>query len=138
MLSSSGSSSSATRAPSTRRNALVGVHGDARDVDVAVDVPAQRVDGKADDARDERGDVDHGVPVGASKSLEGLSAVAADLLRLGEELRVRAAAVEQRQLVSALERVFDQNAAEEARAAEDQQLHDASAWSRRSTSSGVL
>jgi hypothetical protein len=63
-------------------------------------------------------------------------AVAAELLRLGKELRLRLAAVEEGQLVAARERCLGDGAAEEGRPAEDQKADSAS--SRASTSSAVL
>jgi len=50
-------------------------------------------------------------------------AVAAQLLGLGEQVRVRLAAVEERDLVSAGQGRLDSRAAEELRPAEHQELH---------------
>jgi hypothetical protein len=51
--------------------------------------------------------------------VEAALAIAVELLRLGEELRVRLAAVEERQLVPARERRLRDRSAEELRPAED-------------------
>ena len=59
-----------------RRRALVGIHGDARDVDVAPDAVPQRVGRQRDDAREERGNVDRGVPHSVSERAEILGAPA--------------------------------------------------------------
>ena len=63
-----------------------------------------------------------------------------DALVVRIQLRVRRAAVEERQVVSALERRFRDRASEEPRPAEKQELHvsAASPSSRRSTSVSVL
>ena len=48
-----------------RRRALVGVGGDARDVDVAPDAARESLDRAAHRAREEGGDVEHRVPLAA-------------------------------------------------------------------------
>ncbi len=48
-----------------RRRALVGVGGDARDVDVAPDAALESLDRAANDAGQEGGDVEHRVPLAA-------------------------------------------------------------------------
>ena len=106
-----------------RRRAQVGVGGDARDVDVATDAARESLDRAAHDAREEGGDVEHGVPLAAFERRQVERPVAADLLGLREELRVRLAAVEEGQLVAARERRLDERATEEACAAEDEEAH---------------
>ena len=83
--------------------------------------------------------VDDAVPRPAGERVQAAVAVADEVLRLGEELGVRAAAREDRHLVAARERGRHRVPAEECRSAEDEQPHSsASAPSSRSTSSAVL
>jgi hypothetical protein len=112
----------------------VGVDRPRRDEQVVRRI--DRLDGLADDSREVTGDVDDCVPAAPLQRLEVAVAIAAQLLDLREELRIRLSAVEQRQLVIAREGAFDDRAAEELRAAEDQKSQSAS--SRRSTSPAVL
>jgi hypothetical protein len=97
---------------------------------------AERLDRLADDPRHVPARVDDRVERAAAKRAEVAVAIAAQLLDLGEEVRVRQAAVEQRDVVAARERALDDRAAEELRAAEDQSSDSAS--STRSTSASVL
>ena len=129
-----------------RRRALVeprrqrfGIDGQARDEDVVVHGAGEQLGRRSNHAGHEAARVDHRVPASPFERREVAVAVAAELLRLGEELGVRLAAVEERHLVPALERGFRCGAAEELRPAEDQQLHSVSSSARsRSTSSAVL
>jgi hypothetical protein len=72
-----------------------------------------------DDARQVAGDVDHRVPAPVAERVEVTVAVAVELLDLGEELRVRLASREGRDLVPARKRAVDGRAAEELRPAEN-------------------
>src|SRR5205814_6082652 len=99
------------------------VHRNARDVHIEVAGVHQRGDRQTNDAGEKRRDVDDGIPAAASECGKILLAVTADLLGLGKQLRVRPPAVEERQLVSTCNRGFDEGAAEEARAAEHEDLH---------------
>ena len=67
----------------------VRVRRDARDEDVVADRVPQQLGGRADDARHVAGRVDDGVPLAALERREVAVAVAAQLLGLREELRVR-------------------------------------------------
>jgi hypothetical protein len=119
----------------------LGVGGDARDEDVVVDGVAQQLGRGADDAGQVARRVDDRVPRAAFERAQVAVAIAAQLLGLREQLGVRLAAVEERDLVALLERVLDDGTAEELRPAEDEQPHAAissSAASRPSTSSSVL
>src|SRR5262249_19781057 len=69
------------------------------------------------------GRVEDGVPRPPAQRLEVAVAIALQLLHLGEELRVRPAAVERRHLVLARERRLDQRAPDEPRPTEQQQPH---------------
>jgi hypothetical protein len=103
------------------------------------DRAAQELRGRPHDPRHETRSVDDGVPLPAGEGGKVAVAVAAKLLGLREELRVRLPAVEERQLVATPERCLGSGAAEELRPAEDQQPQTTrKASSRRSTSSGVL
>jgi len=84
--------------------------------------------GCPDDARDIARGVDGRVPASASQPIEAAVAVAADLLELREEAGVPLAAVEERELVAAGGGALDEVAAEEGRAAEDQELHSPQAY----------
>lgn len=64
--------------------------------------------------------VDHGVPIASRKAAELAVAVALDAFDLREAVGVGAAAVEERQPMSAVERVLRHVQSEEARAAEDE------------------
>jgi hypothetical protein len=97
---------------------------------------AQQVDRLRDDARDLAAGVDDRVPPAPAQCIELPVAIAAQLLDVGVEPRVRLAPGEQRQLVAARERGIDDRAAEKLRPAEDQKPDRAS--SRRSTSAAVL
>jgi hypothetical protein len=61
--------------------------------------------------------VDGRVPFATAKRLEVAVAIAAQVLRVGEEAGVRLAAREKRQLVPACERRLDERPAEELRSA---------------------
>ena len=82
----------------------------------------------------------HASHVAAVERTEAAVPVAEDVLGLGKEAGVRLAAVEERQLVARGERRLDDRAADELRAAENEDLHRSSATParRRSTSSSVL
>jgi hypothetical protein len=73
----------------------------------------------AHDARQVACDVDDGVPRTPTQRVEVSVAVAVELLGLGKEVRVRLAAVEERDFVPACERSVDGRASEELRPAED-------------------
>ena len=114
------------------------VDRDARDEDVAPGV-AQLLRRLAHDARHVSGRVDHGVPGASRKRTQVVGAVAAELLGVGEELGVRRAAIEERQLVPAPERRLDHRTPDELGSAEDEQPHSSASPSRRrSTSDAVL
>jgi hypothetical protein len=116
----------------------VGVDRDGRDEDVAAGV-AQLLGEPSDAGGEVAGRVDDDVPRAAGERREVGRPVAAQVLGLGEEPRVRRPAVEERQLVPARERVLGDGAAEELRPAEDQDAQSSpSAASRRSTSAAVL
>src|SRR4029453_17329564 len=114
-------------------------HRDARDEAVDGTTPA-RFGGCAYVAREVAARVDHRVPCATGKTGEGAPPVPDEPLDVGIQLRVRRAAVEEGQLVAALERRVGDRTAEEPRAAEEEQLHRSVARpsSRRSTSSSVL
>ena len=84
---------------------------------------AENVERLLDEARDIAARVDDGVEGAAFERAEVVVAVAAQLLDLGEELGPRLPAVEQRDLVAPLECDVDGVAAEELRAAENQDAH---------------
>ena len=100
-----------------RRDAQVAVHRDARHVDVPFDTSAQCIDRQTHDARDERRDVDYGVPLPSGEGVQALCPIAADLLDVGKQAGIGLAAIEQRQLVVARERSLDDRAPDELRAA---------------------
>jgi hypothetical protein len=118
----------------------VGVDGDRRDVDVAVDRVAEQLRRVADEARQVAGDVHARVPGPTREHAEPAVAVGEHVLDVGEQPRTGAAAVEEGQPVPAREGRFDERAADELGAAEDEDLHTSSATParRRSTSSSVL
>jgi hypothetical protein len=97
---------------------------------------AQELCRGADDARDVAGGVDDRVPAPSLQRVQATVPIAAQLLRFREELGVRLAPVEQRQLVPTRERRLGDGPAQELRAAQDQKADSAS--SRPSTSSAVL
>ena len=84
--------------------------------------------------------VDHRVPVAPGERRQIAGAIADDPLDLRIQLGVRRAAVEERELVAALERGVGDRTAEEPRPAEQEELHASaeSPSSSRSTSSSVL
>ena len=96
----------------------------------------QQLDRLPHDARQVPRDVDHGVPAAAPQRVELAVTVAEQPLDAGEQLGIRPAAVEERDLVPALERRLDGRATEELGPAEDQKSDSAS--SSRSTSASVL
>ena len=112
----------------------VGVRGDARDEAVVPDGIDEQLGGRAHDSGDVTGCVDDGVEAPALERGEIVLTVAVDMLGVRKELGVRATAVEERQLVAALECCLDDGAPDELRAAQDQQLHAATP-SRSSSSS---
>ena len=103
--------------------AEVAVDRDARDEGVVPDAVGEQLGRLAHDARQVARGIDHDVPVAALERREVAVAVAAQLLDVGKELRVGLAAVEQRHLVPARERLVDDRATEELRPAEDQHPH---------------
>ncbi len=106
-----------------RRHALVRVHGDAGDEDVAAYLAAQHVPRAPGLVGHERGDVEHGVPLASLERRKVGGAVSPQLLHVREELRLGLSAVEQRRLVPLLERRIDERAPEEPRPAEDEDSH---------------
>src|SRR5205085_281095 len=120
------------------RHAEVSVDRDAGDEGVVADA-RQRLRREPHVPRHARGDVENRVELPSPKPREIAVAVADDPLHLGKELRVRQAPVEERDLVPARERSLDDLPAEEAGAAEDEELQSSPrAASSRSTSSAVL
>ena len=117
----------------------VRVDGDARHEAVETGL-RKRCGRRLHVAREISACVDHRVPAPPGERVEPFLSVADDALDLRIQLRVRRATVEERQLVSALERRFRDRASEEPRPAEKQELHvsAASPSSRRSTSVSVL
>ena len=107
------------RARLGRAGREVGVDGDARDEDVAAGV-AQLLRRRTHVRRDVAGRVDDCVPRPPGEQREVALPVAVHLLDLREEVGVRLAAVEERQLVPAGERRLGRRPAEELRPAEDQ------------------
>src|SRR6185503_13938510 len=131
----------------SERGALVddlgegGVDGDARDEDVVPDGIGEQAGALADDAREVARRVHDGVPLAPAEALEATVAVADDPLELGVEISTGRAAVEERHLVAPPERRLDHRAADELRAAEEQEPHSTSSAtpaSSRSTSSAEL
>jgi hypothetical protein len=115
------------------------VDGDARDERVVLDRVGEELRGRTDDAGDVARRIDDSVPAAPFERPEVAAAVAAQVLRLGEEVRVRPAPVEERQLVPAVERRVCDRPPEKLRPAEQQELQSsASAASSPSTSSAVL
>jgi hypothetical protein len=100
-----------------RRAREIGVDRSRRDEEVVGRF--YELDRLAHDTGEIAGDIDRGVPAAAGQRVELAVPVAAQFLDLGIEIGVRLAAVEQRQLVIALERRVDDRAAEELRPAED-------------------
>ena len=100
------------------------VDGAARDEHVVLGRAAQQLRGGAHDTRHVPGGVDDRVPGASLKRREVAVPVAAQLLRLGKELRAGLAAVEEGDLVATAERGLDGRAAEELRPAENEELHD--------------
>ena len=80
----------------------------------------QRLQQRAHVPRDESRGIEDRVPIPSSERGEIPVAVALDLLQSGEEVGVGLAAVEERDLVPRLERGLDVVAAQEGRAAKDQ------------------
>jgi len=72
-----------------------------------------------DDARVVAARVDDRVPGSAAQGVEAAVAVTDQRLGLGEEIRVRAPAVEQRYVMPSRQRLLDDGAPEELRPAED-------------------
>ena len=116
------------------------VDRDARHEHVVADRTGEQLCARADHAREVSGRVDDGVPLAPTEPVEPAVSIARDALELGVELGVRAAAVEEGELVAALERGVDHRAPEELRPTEQEELHTSSATpaSSRSTSSAVL
>jgi hypothetical protein len=83
------------------------------------DVLVQQLGRLADDARDLPGSVDRSVPRAAAQRLQISVTVTAQLLDLGKEFGVRLSAREDRDVVTACKRRFDDRAPEELRPAED-------------------
>ncbi len=119
--------------------AEVGVGRDARDEAVEAGSD-ERLGGGADDVWHVPARVDHRVPSSAPERGEVAFSVPGELLDLGVQVRVRAAAVEERQLVAPGESRVRKRTPDEPRTAEDEQLHvsSASPARSRSTSSSVL
>jgi hypothetical protein len=104
-----------------------------------IDRVREQLGRSADDPRDVPRRIDDGVPAPALERAQVAVAVAAQVLRLGVELRAGAAAVEERQLVAGRKRGLRNRAPEELRAAEEEELQSsASAASSPSTSCAVL
>ncbi len=99
------------------------VHRDARDEQVVAGRVGQRLGRGADHRGDVAGGIQHGVPLATFQRAEVGRPVAAQLLRFGEQLGIRLAAVEERHLVPARERRLDRSAPEEPRPAENEQPH---------------
>src|SRR5207248_3785884 len=98
------------------------------------------VDRRADGTRHVAGGVDDGVEGAPLERREVVVPVTVQMLCLGEEIRVRPAAVEERQLVAAFERDLRDGTADELRPSEDEQLQTAplaGTPSRSSSSSRV-
>src|SRR5205807_6968242 len=99
------------------------VHGDARDEDVAPHGVSKQLGRLPHDPRHEAARVEDAVPRAALERLEVAVAVAAEVLGLGEEVRVRLPAREERDVVARREGGVDRVTAEELRPAEDEQPH---------------
>ena len=119
------------------RTAEVGVDRSRRDEEVVGRL--DQLDRLPHDPGEVARDVHHGVPRAAAEGIELPVAVPAELLDVGEELRVRPAAVEERDLVPPRERRLDERVTDELRPTEDEEPQSsARAASSRSTSSAVL
>lgn len=101
----------------------VGVDGDGGDEDVALDGAGEELRRGLDVARQVAVDVDRNVPAPPGESGEVLSAVAVEMLGLGEQLGVRPATMEQGDLMAGRERGLGEVAPDETGAAEDQDPH---------------
>src|SRR5205085_10297156 len=98
---------------------------DGGDENVALDGLGQQLGRRADDTRDVARSIDDGVERAALERGQVAVAVAVQVLHIGKERGIRATAVEERQLVPPLERRLRDRAADEQRAAQDEQLHAA-------------
>ena len=106
-----------------RRRRETRVDGDRRDERVVADVAAARAMRLAHDARHVAARVDDGVEAAPAERVEVAVAVAAQLLDIREELGPRLAAVEERHLVTVVERGVDDMTTEELRPAEHEHAH---------------
>ena len=120
-------------------DAEVGIHGD-RGHEAVASRSRERFGRPANDAGEVPGRVDDGVPLATRQEPEISGAIAAQLLDLGIQLRIRLPAVEERELVAGRESRVCDRAPEKSRPAEQEQLHASSARPvrSRSTSSSVL
>ena len=107
--------------PLRRRDGEVGVDRDARHEEVAARV-TQQLGGVPHDARHVAGGVDDCIPPPSIERLEACVPVPTHSLRLREELGVRLAAREERQLVPASQRGVRDGAPQELRPPENQEL----------------
>ena len=107
--------------PFRRRDGEVGVDRDARDEEVAARV-AQQLGGVPHDARHVAGGVDDCIPPPSVERLEAAVPVPTQSLGLREEVGVRLAACEERQLVPASQRGVRDRTPEEPRPSENQEL----------------
>ena len=104
------------------RACVLGVHRHCRDECVVADL-TQGVDRLAHDAWDITARVDDRVEVPVCECAEVAVAVADQLFDAGEQLGSCLAAVEERDLMAALEGGLDHMAAEELRSSEDEHAH---------------
>ena len=84
----------------------------------------QRLRRQPDDAREISAGIDDRVPVAGREQIQLCFAVAADLVHVREQVRIRLPAIEEGQVVPARTRGIHQVPSEEARAADDQYFHD--------------
>ena len=105
------------------RAVLEGVDGAARDERVVPDRLGEGLGRGAHDARHVARGVEGGFPRPTLEGREIAVPVALEPLNLRKQIRVRSTAVEKRHLVPSLERGLDEVAADEQRAAEDEQPH---------------
>jgi hypothetical protein len=122
---------------------LVRVDRERRDERVVRSRVTERLGRHPREARDVARRIEHGIPRPPRERRQVLAAVAADPLGLGEQVRLRLAAIEQRDLVTGGERLLDEGTADELRPAQHQDPHEvepyrrlrpAEAWRPRSPS----
>jgi len=116
----------------------VGVDRDGGDEQIAVDPSLQELRRLPDDPRHEATRIEHRVPLSVRERVQAAVPITAQPLRLGEQLRRRATAIEQSHLVPASERNLDDVPAEKLRPTQNENAHDRDATPAEESASEPL